>query len=138
MMNKSYTELMSIPSFDDRYRYLKLNGVLGKETFGDQRYLNQMLYSSDIWKKTRRQIVLRDDGFDLAHQDYPIGGYIYVHHINPITPDDILEQRPIVFDPENLISTSYDTHSAIHYGFNMASPRESLVVRKPNDTCPWK
>lgn len=138
MMNKSYTELMSIPSFDDRYRYLKLNGVLGKETFGDQRYLNQMLYSSDIWKKTRRQIVLRDDGFDLAHQDYPIGGYIYVHHINPITPDDILEQRPIVFDPENLISTSYDTHIAIHYGFNMASPRESLVVRKPNDTCPWK
>lgn len=136
---RSYSELIQIPSFEDRYNYLKCFGSVGFETFGNERYLNQILYSSREWKQIRKAIIARDNGFDLAHPDYPIGDRnIYVHHINPITVQDILERNQCVFDLENLVSTSFVTHNAIHYGVENGSPRSELIIRTPNDTCPWK
>lgn len=137
MMTKCYSELIQIPTFQGRYEYVKCKGYVGVETFGDQRYLNQMLYSSQRWKKVRRGIILRDDGFDLAHKDYPIYKEIYIHHINPITAEDILEESYCLFDPENLISVSFQIHNAIHYGKDLETHRDP-VFRRKNDTCPWK
>lgn len=137
MMNKSYSELIRILTFQERFEYLKCNGVIGDFTFGGHRYLNQMLYTSEQWKKTRRDVIIRDKGFDLAHPDYLIDGMIYIHHINPITIDDILEGHSCVFNPNNLVSTSFQTHNAIHYGTEERLTREP-VTREPNDTCPWK
>lgn len=134
---RTYSELISIKSFEKRYEYLRLTGSVGKETFGGSRYLNQLLYQSPKWRKTRRGIILRDDGYDLAHEDRPINGTIYIHHINPITIDDIKQGRYCVFDPENLISVSFETHQAIHYGDNSLIKKD-FVVRKPFDTCPWR
>lgn len=135
---KSYSELMSIKSFQDRLEYLKLYGRVGDITFGGNRYLNQMLYHCYEWEKVKRDIVIRDKGNDLAHEDYPIlSKSVYVHHINPITPDDILNRRGCVFDPENLISSSFQTHNAIHYG-NDTKLSTGYAERKPNDTCPWR
>lgn len=138
MTTKRYSELISIPTFEERFEYLKLNGIVGAETFGSRRYLNQILYKTDIWKQTRRKIILRDDGYDLAHPDYAIRGMILIHHINPITIDDILEKRYNVFDPENLISTSLNTHNAIHYGDKDLLIDNHLVIRQKNDTCLWR
>lgn len=136
-MNRRYSELVRLQTFRERFEYVKCSGIVGDQTFGSHRYLNQILYSSDRWKKIRREVIIRDDGFDLGHPDYPIGGYIYVHHINPITVDDILNDCFCVFDLENLVSTSFQTHNAIHYGRD--TPRQNqLIIRKPNDTCPWK
>lgn len=132
---RDYKTLISFPTFEERFNYLALNGVVGKETFGGHRYLNQMLYSSKDWKDAKREVIIRDDGFDLAHRDYPINGYIYVHHINPITIDDILDRKDIVLDPNYLICTSYNTHQAIHYSKEIIT---GIVTRKPNDTCPWR
>lgn len=134
---KSYSELIQIDDYEDRFDYLNLNGVVGDPTFGAKRYLNQVLYKSPKWKSLRREIIFRDNGCDLGHKDYMIYGPIYIHHINPITVDDILEERSCVFDPNNLISTTFQTHNAIHYGeksliFNGFSEREK------NDTCPWR
>lgn len=135
---KSYSELIKIDSFEERFKYLSLVGIVGETTFGGHRYLNQILYQTDKWKKdTRREVILRDNGCDLAHEDYPIQGSIYIHHINPITIDDILEERPCVFDLENLISTSFRTHNAIHYGTEDLLLK-GFVERKKNDTCPWR
>lgn len=134
---KTYSELIKIESFKDRFEYLKLTGSIGKTTFGGHRYLNQMLYQSDKWKTTRREVILRDMGRDLAHKDYPINGSVYIHHINPITVDDILDERPCVFDLDNLISTTFKTHNAIHYGSEELLPK-GFVERKKNDTCPWR
>lgn len=136
-MNKSYRRLIWLSSFQERFDYLKCDGSVGDYTFGGHRYLNQLLYNSQRWKKVRNEVIIRDNGFDLAHRDYPIGGNIYVHHINPITIDDILEERSCVFDPDNLVSTSFQTHNAIHYGNEQIITREP-VTRKPYDTCPWK
>lgn len=135
-MIRTYSELILIPTFKERFTYLKLNGVVGEETFGHDRYINQMLYKSDEWLSCRTDIIVRDNGCDLGLENYEIFGKILIHHITPITLDDILHRRDIVFDPENLISTSLRTHNAIHYG------DESLlysdpVERKPNDTSPW-
>lgn len=135
---KSYSELIKIDSFEERFKYLSLVGIVGETTFGGHRYLNQILYQTDKWKKdTRREVILRDNGCDLSHEDYPIQGSIYIHHINPITIDDILEERPCVFDLENLISTSFRTHNGIHYGTEELLPK-GFVERKKNDTCPWR
>lgn len=134
---KSYSELISIQSFEERFEYLKLPGVVGDETFGGHRYLNQWLYKLAEWKSTRREVIIRDGGFDLAHPDYQIGGNIYVHHINPITIDDILERRRCVFDLDNLISTSFDTHNALHYGA-LDAPVIKVTERQRYDTCPWR
>lgn len=136
-MTKSYSELMKLKTFDERFRYLKLDGIVGETTFGGHRYLNQILYQTSEWKRTRLDAILRDDGYDLAHGDYMINGPIYIHHINPITVDDIIRRRPCVFDLENLISCSYKTHNALHYG-NEDLPYSKPAERSVNDTCPWK
>ena len=137
MIIKTYSELITIPTYLERYRYLKLDGVVGIETFGYDRYLNQILYHSDEWRAFRRDIILRDDGCDLACQGYDIHGRVLVHHIDPITVEDVLRRHPKVFDPENVILVSLNTHNAIHYG------DESLlvigpIIRTRNDTCPWR
>lgn len=136
-MTKSYSELVRIDSFEERFRYLALDGSVGMVTFGGHRYLNQVLYHTAEWKGLRSRVVVRDNGLDLAHPDYPISGNVYVHHINPITVRDILERNPCVFDLENLISVSFDTHNAIHYGDIRQVPRV-FIERKKNDTCPWR
>lgn len=134
---KCYSELIQIPTFIGRYRYLKLGGQVGNETFGYDRYLNQILYRSPEWKRFRRDIILRDNGCDLACDGYELVSKILIHHINPITVRDIELRDPKVFDPENVISTSLNTHNAIHYGDEGLLIIEPLV-RTPNDTCPWK
>lgn len=137
-MIRTYSELITIPTFLDRFRYLQLGGQVGIDTFGHDRYLNQMLYHTTEWKRFRNEMIVRDNGCDLACEGYDIVGQkILVHHINPITVEDVLRRSPKVFDPENVICTILNTHNAIHYG------DESLLViepieRKPNDTCPWK
>lgn len=136
-MYKTYSELIKIESFEDRFKYLSLSGTVGEATFGSHRHLNQTLYQTEKWKSTRREIILRDNGCDLAHNDYSIYGTIYIHHLNPITIDDILEERPCVFDLENLVCTTFRTHNAIHYGTEDLLPRK-VVERKRNDTCPWR
>lgn len=134
---KSYSELITIPTFEERYRYLRLGSEIGKETFGFDRYLNQSFYSSREWKDFRRHIIVRDMGCDLGITDRPIGGSIMIHHINPITIEDIIRGHDCLMDPENSICTSLNTHNAIHYG------DETLLVVPPierirNDTCPWR
>lgn len=142
MMNattiKTYSELITLPTFEERYRYLKLGGEVGKETFGFDRWLNQVFYNSKEWKTFRRDIIVRDMGCDLGIEGREIGGRIYIHHIEPIKLDDILHRRlEVLMNPNNAISVSFDTHNAIHYG------DESLLLtvpveRSPNDTCPWR
>lgn len=136
-MLKTYSELCRLHSFKERYEYLRLSGTVGKETFGYDRYINQILYRSEEWKHCRRQIIIRDNGCDLGCEGFKIHGIIIIHHINPITVKDILNRNPKIFDPNNLISVSRNTHQAIHYG------DENLLIMAPiertkNDTCPWK
>lgn len=134
---KTYSDLIKIKDFKDRFDYLSLNGVVGDMTFGGHRYLNQEFYQSLRWKSTRREVILRDNGCNLAHEEYQIIGTIYIHHINPITIEDILQERPCVFDLENLVCTDFRTHNALHYGDEKLLPK-GLVVRKKNDTCLWR
>lgn len=136
-MCRSYSSLIKLRSFKDRFNYLSLAGIVGDATFGGHRYLNQMLYQSPKWKTTRREVILRDNGCDLAHEDYSIDGRIYIHHLNPITIDDILQERPCVFDLDNLVCTEFRTHNAIHYGSEELLPRV-VEDRKKNDTCLWR
>lgn len=134
---RKYSELIKIPTFQERFEYAKCGGSVGVETFGGKRYLNQMLYSSPEWRKVRREVIIRDGGFDLAHEDYPIPKAIYIHHLNPITEEDILDRNPCLFDLDNLVCVGFQTHNAIHYGFNSFTNRD-LIERISNDTCPWK
>lgn len=134
---KTYSELLKIKTFDDRFSYLKLSGIVGQTTFGFDRYLNQLLYNSYRWKKIREKVILRDNACDLGIDDYPIGGYIYVHHINPITIEDIENESNDIFDPEFLISASKRTHDAIHFS-DESLLSSKIVIRSPNDTCLWK
>lgn len=137
MSRKTYSELITMDNFLDRYEYLRIGGTVGESTFGSNRYLNQILYRSYDWKKFRREMIIRDNGCDLAHPDYEIGGIIILHHINPITIDDVKNRRYCVFDPENVVCVSHRTHEAIHYGDDtllMKGP----VVRRPGDTIPWR
>ena len=134
---RTYSELITIPTFEERFEYLKLNGSVGLETFGHDRYLNQILYNSPEWRRFRPEIIVRDNGCDLACEGYEIFGKILIHHINPITAKDILNRNPKVFDPENVITTVHNTHNAIHYG------DEKLLITAPiersrNDTCPGR
>ena len=135
--DRSYSELVKLPRFIDRYRYLKLNGTIGDKTFGYDRYLNQILYQSSEWRRFRRNIVIRHNGCDLATPGHEVQGKILIHHINPITLRDIEQRDTKVFDPENVISTSLLTHNAIHYGDERILITEP-IERRPNDTCPWK
>lgn len=134
---KTYSDLLKIPDYYARFEYLKLLGRVGAETFGFDRYVNQMLYSSYKWKKTRQGIIIRDNGNDLGVDGYDITGPIYIHHINPISLEDIELENDIVFDPDNLISTSRMTHEAIHYGDASLLP-QPILQRTPYDMCPWR
>lgn len=132
----TYSELIQIPTFIDRFRYLKLSASVGEETYGWDRYLNQTLYKSKEWRETRERIIIRDDGCDLAHPDYLIGGRILIHHLNPITKRDILDRNPLIFDPENLVCISHITHEAVHYGSEDLLMKDP-VERIPGDTKLW-
>lgn len=137
-MTRTYSELIRLPTFLDRFRYLQLGGQVGVETFGYDRYLNQILYRTSEWKRFRNKIIVRDNGCDLACDGYEIVGQrILVHHINPISVDDVLQRDMKVFDPENAVSTILNTHNAIHYGDESLLLTEP-IERKPNDTCPWR
>lgn len=137
MTIRTYSELITIPTFEERYKYLKIGGKVGEETFGFERYLNQEFYKSHEWQSIRRQVIVRDLGCDLGIEDREIHGKIIVHHMNPITIDDIVSASDFLLNPEYLICTLKSTHDAIHYG------DESLLIKAPvermkNDTCPWK
>ena len=134
---KTYSKLIQIPTYKERYEYLKLGDAVGRDTFGFDRYLNQAFYHSTIWKRIKNQVIVRDNGMDMGLDGYPINGKIYVHHMNPIDQDDILNQRDILLNPEFLICVSSLMHNAIHYGSFDILP-SGPADRKPNDTCPWK
>ena len=137
MIIRTYSELITLPTFEERYRYLKLNGAVGRETFGFDRYLNQVFYKSQRWRDIRDHVIIRDNGCDLGIEDRQIGERIIIHHMNPITIQDIERESEFLLDPEYMISTMLSTHNAIHYG------DESLLVTAPIerrrfDTCPWR
>ena len=134
---KTYSELITIPTFEERFEYLKLDGQVGVETFGFDRYLNQAFYKSDEWLSIRNYVITRDNGCDLGMEGYEIYGRILIHHINPITKDDIIQRSRILLDPENLITTVKRTHDAIHYG-NSNLLMKAPIERRKNDTCPWR
>ena len=134
---KTYKELMTLPTFEDRFHYLENGNKVGDPTFGYDRWLNQKFYTSPEWRRIRRIIAIRDDGDDLGCEDHPIYGRIHVHHIEPITKEDILNRADCVLDPNNLVTVSYDTHQIIHYGYTEKA-RPTLAERKPYDTCPWR
>lgn len=134
---RTYSELVTLPTFEERFNYLKLKGQVGKDTFGFDRWLNQIFYRDPEWKSVRDYVIVRDNGCDLGVDGYEINGRILVHHMNPISKEDILERSKYLLDPEFLISTIHNTHNAIHYG------DEDLLIKTPiertkNDTCPWK
>lgn len=137
MLIRRYSELRQYNTFIDRYRYLRIGGIVGESTFGFERFLNQTLYKTDRWRSARDKVILRDEGCDLGIKDLPINGIVIVHHINPISISDIQDGEDWVFDPEFLICTSRNTHNAIHYGDEDLLPK-GLIERAPNDICPWK
>lgn len=137
MTIRTYSELVSLPTFEERFKYLQLNGRVGEETFGFDRYLNQVFYRSDEWRRIRDEVILRDNGCDLGVEGREIHGRILIHHMNPITKEDILKRSDYLLNPEYLICTVKSTHDAIHYG------DENLLIKGPverhkNDTCPWR
>lgn len=135
-MIRTYSELKRIETFEDRYKYLALRGNVGQSTFGFDRYINQQFYTSRSWRDIRRHIVLRDNGCDLGIDGYDIHSQLIIHHMNPITVDDISHGDPSIIDPEFLITTTHQTHNAIHYGDERLLPRP-LVERKTGDTRLW-
>lgn len=137
-MVKTYSELSKLKTFDERFRYLKLNGQVGSDTFGFDRYLNQKFYNSQMWRRVRDQIIVRDNGCDLGIDSEPIHGIVIVHHINPLMLEDITELTEYVLNPEYLICVSDKTHKALHYGNEDFLKSRLPIERKPNDTCPWK
>ena len=134
---RTYTELCMFDTLEERFEYLRLNGKVGEELFGYARYLNQEFYHGALWRDVKERIVIRDGGNDLGVEGWKIVGSIYVHHINPITLKQLKEDDPCLYDPENLISCSYKTHQAITLGNPLLLP-QPIVVRRPNDTCPWR
>ena len=134
---RTYSELIQLPTFKERFNYLRLDGVVGKDTFGFDRYLNQQFYRSSEWKRIRNQVIIRDNGCDLGIDEYEIHGRILIHHMNPISIEDLQHMSDLLMNPEYLICVSHRTHNAIHYG------DENLIVSAPiersqNDTCPWR
>lgn len=134
---RTYAEVSRLKTFEDRFEYLKISGEVGRDTFGFDRYLNQIFYKSKEWKSIRNQVILRDNGCDLGLDGYDIYGKILIHHMNPITKEDVLNRSDLLLNPNYLICVTHDTHNAIHYG-----NKETLVLlpieRYANDTCPWK
>lgn len=137
MSIRTYSELITIPTFEERFEYLQLKSSVGKDTFGYDRYLNQVLYRSPEWKRLRNQIIIRDGGCDLACDGYDIYGKVLIHHLNPITVEDVLARSRKVFDPDNLVCVSHSTHNAIHYG-DVDLLVTGPIIRTKNDTCPWR
>lgn len=137
MKIRTYSELMKYTTFKERYEYLKLGGKVGEETFGFDRYLNQKFYKSKEWQAVRDHVIIRDNGCDLGMEDSPIHGRIIIHHMNPITKFDILNQTEFLLNPEYMICTIKRTHDAIHYG-DESLLFNGLVERTKNDTCPWR
>lgn len=134
---RTYSELITLPTFMERYKYLRIGGTVGTDTFGFDRYLNQAFYKSEEWKSIRRHVIIRDCGCDLGIEGREIHERILIHHINPISEEDILGRSDFLLNPEYLISTSHRTHNAIHYGDDSILIDTPLERRK-NDTCPWK
>ena len=136
-MIRTYNELIQIDSYKERFEYLKLDGIVGASTFGSRRYLNQAFYRSEEWKRIRDYVITRDLGRDLGIIGYDIAGLIHVHHMNPVMVQDVIRHSSDILNPDYLITTSYQTHKAIHYG-NEDMLILDPVIRTPNDTCPWK
>lgn len=139
---RTYSELIQLPTFQERFEYLKLNGIVGEDTFGEyaKRWMNQNFYRSREWARIKNYVITRDSGCDMALPQYEIPNKVkmVVHHMNPITEEDILNRTPFLTDPEYLVCVSFETHNAIHFGdINVAMISKDPVVRRPNDQCPW-
>lgn len=137
MLLKSYRNLILLPTILDRFEYLRIKANVGDPTFGFDRFINQDFYQSREWRQVRMKVIARDEGCDLGMPDYPIGGKVIIHHINPITADDIENASDLLFDLDNLICVSESTHNAIHFGDETLLPAEP-IIRRPGDTCPWR
>lgn len=137
MLLKSYRNLILLPTILDRFEYLRIKANVGDSTFGFDRFINQDFYQSREWRQVRMKVIARDEGCDLGMPDYPIGGKVIIHHINPITADDIENASDLLFDLDNLICVSESTHNAIHFGDETLLPAEP-IIRRPGDTCPWR
>ena len=135
-MIKTYNDLIKLPTFEERFRYLRIGGSVGESTFGFERYLNQRFYHSDEWKAIRRDVIIRDMGLDLACEDHEISGTIIVHHMNPISVEDLSDSTEFLLNPKYLICVSDLTHKAIHYGDEDLLPK-GFVERRPGDTKLW-
>lgn len=135
---RTYSELVRLPTFKQRYEYLRLGGSVGEDTFGFDRYLNQIFYKSKEWLRIRDQVIIRDHGCDLGLDGYEINDRILIHHMNPITKADILERTEFLLNPDYLISTMKRTHDAIHYGTYESLTDVFVIERTKNDTCPWR
>lgn len=138
---RSYSELIKLPTFEERFKYLKLDSTVGTETFGFDRYLNQVFYRSKEWRDFRNSIIIRDNACDLGIEERPIYGkhQLLIHHMNPITKEQVLNRDPLLMDPENVITVKRSpTHQAIHYGDDSILNNYTITERKPNDTCPWR
>lgn len=137
MSIRTYSELITFPTFEERYEYLRLGGRVGEETFGFDRYLNQIFYRSKEWLEIRDYVIIRDCGCDLGIPGREIIGKILIHHMNPITQEDIINRSEFLLDPEYLICTIKNTHDAIHYGDESILFKDP-IIRTKNDTCPWR
>ena len=135
---RRYSELSKLPTFEERYNYLKLDGQVGMDTFGFDRYMNQQFYRSKEWKDIRDYVITRDNGCDLGVAGNEIHGKIYIHHINPLMPSDIENSTDNLLNPEYLVCVSHATHNAIHYGDDSYLNKNKVIERTPSDTCPWK
>lgn len=137
-MMRSYSELIKLPTFEERFDYLRLDGEIGEETFGFDRYMNQSFYRCGEWKRVRDQVIVRDNGCDLGISDRQLYDNIIIHHMNPVTREDLINKSHLLMDPEYLICVSKNTHNAIHYGDESLLVSTQIIERRPNDTCPWK
>ena len=134
---RTYEGLINIPRYKDRYEYLRLTGSVGLDTFGADRLLNQILYHSSEWQRFRHHVIVRDNGCDLAHPDFQINGRIIIHHLNPLTVEQVKNRDPLIFDLNNVVCVSHQTHNAIHYGDETQIREEQIIERKPGDTKLW-
>ena len=134
---RTYSALCRLRTLEERFEYLRLNGIVGDELFGYARYLNQEFYHGAQWRDVKERVVIRDGGYDLGVPGYKIVGQIYVHHMNPITLEQLKRNDPVLLDPEYLISCSYNTHQAVTWGNPLLLP-QPIILRRPGDTCPWK
>lgn len=137
-MIRTFSELSQLATFEERFRYLQLSGSVGKDTFGFDRYINQQFYRSREWKSIRDHVIVRDNGCDLGVEGYEIYGRIYIHHMNPIMLKDIKDSTEFLLNPEYLITTTLNTHNAIHYGNEDFISSLNPIERSKNDTCPWR